>query len=154
MPGRKPTPTALKLVRGNPGHRPIRDDEPVPKGEAVMPEWLSPEAARHWPKVAQLLQDAGLLTSVDAAALALYCESFARWHHANQQVAKFGPVVKTPNGFPVQSPFLGIANKAQEQMTRLLVEFGMTPSSRTKVTKAPSDEGDEFSGFVKNRKRP
>ncbi|ACC76139.1 phage terminase small subunit P27 family [Paraburkholderia phymatum] len=152
MRGRKPTPTALKLARGNPGKRPLPENEPTPKGDIEMPAYLTPAAAEHWPLVASQLQDAGVLTSVDTTALALYCEAFARWRHATDQVTKYGSVVKTPNGFPVQSPFLAIANKAHEQMTKLLVEFGMTPSSRTRVSKAPSDEPDEYADFVKKRR--
>lgn len=151
MQGRKPTPTALKIVRGNPGKRALPENEPTPSKEIRMPDYLSPEAAKHWPLVAEQLKDAGVLTAIDAAALALYCEAFARWRHANEQVVKFGPVVKAPSGFPVQSPYLAIANKAHEQMTKLLVEFGMTPSSRSRVTKAPGDEADAYAGFVKKR---
>ncbi|WP_439891590.1 phage terminase small subunit P27 family [Ralstonia sp. 25C] len=150
MRGRKPTPTALKLVRGNPGKRPLPEDEPKPPRGAPAPEWLSVEAAKHWPTVAKQLEDAGVLTSMDAAALALYCEAFARWRHANEQVAKYGPVVKAPSGFPVQSPFLAIANKAFDQMAKMLIEFGMTPSSRSRVAKAAPDAAkNPFADLVK-----
>lgn len=152
MRGRKPTPTALKLVRGNPGKRPLPENEPTPKGEADMPDWLTPAAAEHWPLVAKQLREAGVLTAIDSAALALYCEAFARWRDATDKVTRYGSVVKTPNGFPVQSPYLAIANKAHEQMTKLLVEFGMTPSSRTRVSKAPDETPDEYAQFVKKRR--
>jgi len=46
-------------------------------------------------------------------------------------------VIKSPSGFPIQSPYLAIANKAMDQMTKLLTEFGMSPSSRTCVAVAP-----------------
>jgi phage terminase small subunit len=73
MSGRRPTPTALKLVRGNPGKRPINHGEPRPSLDVVMPDWLSPDAAKHWPAVAKHLHDAGLLTAIDVTALGLYC---------------------------------------------------------------------------------
>jgi len=150
MSGRRPTPTALKLLRGNPGKRPINRAEPCPSLEVVMPDWLSPDAAKHWPTVAKQLHDAGLLTSIDVTALGLYCESFARWKHANGQIARFGTIVKTPNGYPIQSPYLAIANHAHEQMVKLLAEFGMTPSSRSrcKVTK-PHDDPGVYKKFVR-----
>jgi P27 family predicted phage terminase small subunit len=153
MRGRKPTPTALKLVRGNPGKRPLPENEPHPEAGAAMPEWLSPEAAKHWPMIARQLDDAGVLTEMDAQALALYCEAFARWKHANEQVVRYGAVVKAPSGYPVQSPFLSIANKAFEQMTKLLVEFGMTPSSRSRVTgAAKKPDKNPFADLVKNKR--
>jgi P27 family predicted phage terminase small subunit len=153
MRGTKPTPTALKIVRGNPGKRPLPENEPTPSAGADAPEYLSPAAAKHWPMVAKQLNDANILTAIDAAALALYCEAFARWRHACDQVNKYGPVIKAPSGFPVQSPYLAIANKAHEQMTKLLIEFGMTPSSRSRVTRADSGESDQSAAFVK-KKRP
>lgn len=79
------------------------------------------------------LLDCGLMTEIDGAALALYCQSWARWVEAEDNLRKYGVVIKAPSGFPVQSPYLSIANKAMSQMTRLLVEFGMSPSSRTRV---------------------
>jgi P27 family predicted phage terminase small subunit len=77
------------------------------------------------------------MTEIDGAALALYCQAWARWIEAEQNLVRYGVVVKSPSGFPMQSPFLAIANKAMEQMTRLLAEFGMSPSSRTRVAAAP-----------------
>jgi P27 family predicted phage terminase small subunit len=56
---------------------------------------------------------------------------------AERNLARFGVVIKSPSGFPIQSPYLAIANKAMEQMARLLAEFGMSPSSRTRVSVAP-----------------
>ncbi|MBO7918823.1 phage terminase small subunit P27 family [Burkholderia pseudomallei] len=124
-------PTALKLIRGNPGKRPINRNEPQPSRDVTMPDWLSPEARKHWPMVAEQLHNAGLLTAIDVTALGLYCEAFARWKQANAQIMRFGTVIKSPSGYPIQSPYLAIANKAHEQMTKLLAEFGMTPSSRS-----------------------
>lgn len=114
-----------------------------------MPDWLSTEAGKHWPIVAKQLHGAGLLTSIDATALGLYCESFARWKHANTQIARFGTIVKTPNGYPIQSPDLAIANKAHEQMARLSVEFGMTPSSRSRCTVTKPDDPGPYAKFVR-----
>ena len=53
---------------------------------------------------------------------------------AEAKLDEFGIVVKTPSGYLQQSPYLSIANKAMEQMTRLLVEFGMSPASRSRVS--------------------
>lgn len=146
----RPVPTALKLLRGNPGHRPINENEPKPDPGAEMPADLSPQAAEIWPQIAEQLQRAGVLTQIDAPALALYCEAYARWKDANDKVVKLGAVVRSPNGFPMQSPYLPIANKAFEQMRRMLIEFGMTPASRSKVTavgkSGPKNRFDKFKG--------
>lgn len=145
MPGRKPVPTVLNLVRGNPGKRPPKRGEPKPAVGAAMPKWLTPTAAKHWPLVAKQLKECGILTKIDAPALALYCDALARWKEATDRIeATGGPVTISPNGFLIQSPYVSIANKAWDQMLRILVEFGMSPSSRTKVTRTEiADNRDE-----------
>ena len=136
MAGRKPTPTVLHLARNNPGHRTLNKNEPKPVvTDALPPDGfdLSDLAKEQWEHIAQHLLNSGLLTVIDKPALVLYCEACARWMDANDKIRKTGIVVKTPSGFPVQSPYLPIANKAFDQMKSILVEFGMTPSSRSKV---------------------
>ncbi|WP_232340790.1 phage terminase small subunit P27 family [Burkholderia pseudomallei] len=112
---------------------------------------MSDAAKAQWPTVAKQLSDAGLLTVIDAPALALYCEAFARWKDANDNIVKFGAVIKAPSGFPIQSPFLAIANKTHAQMVRLLAEFGMTPSSRSRVTAKKPDPTAQYAKFVGKR---
>jgi P27 family predicted phage terminase small subunit len=126
-------PTRLKLIEGNPGKRKLPGNEPQPELGAEPPKWLSVEALKHWPLVAEQLTEVGLLTTLDATALGLYCEAFARWKTANDHVVQFGTVVKSPSGYPIVSPFLAIANRAYDQLVRMLAEFGMTPAARTKV---------------------
>ncbi|MFO7905810.1 MAG: phage terminase small subunit P27 family [Pirellulaceae bacterium] len=108
-----------------------------------MPAGLSDKGKAHWKKVSADLKDAGILTNIDVHALAMYCESYARWADANEKIQQYGPVVKTPNGFPAQSPYIQIANKAFDQMRAMLTEFGMTPSSRTKISRADEDKEDD-----------
>lgn len=55
--------------------------------EAVL-RHLTPAAVAHWPIVARQLRDAGVLGAVDACSLASYCETFARWCAAGEQVAR------------------------------------------------------------------
>jgi P27 family predicted phage terminase small subunit len=152
--GRKPVPTQLKVVRGNPGKRALHvEDEPktpVLDDDADIPAFLSESAREHWGVVSEQLREAKLLGRVDSHALGLYCEAFARYVSANAHIAKHGPVVVSPrSGYPVQSPYLAIANKAHEQMCKLLIEFGMTPSSRSRVSKVDNNEADPYAAFVK-----
>mgnify|MGYP003675942772 CR=1 FL=1 len=104
--GRKPIPTKLKIVKGTAQPCRIIKDEAKPKSDAVrMPAGLSDDAKKQWKIAAKHLTAAGLLTNLDTFALAMYCEVFARWTYANDQIKKFGPIVKAPSGYPVQSPF-------------------------------------------------
>jgi P27 family predicted phage terminase small subunit len=58
-------------------------------------------------------------------------------------------MVKSPNGFPMQSPYLAVANKAMEQMRGLLTEFGMSPASRTRISvQEPPGADAEFEALL------
>ena len=70
MAGRKPKPTALKKLEGNPGKRKLNTKEPIPaKGMPNCPEWLLPEAKKEWERLADLMNQMGVLTEVDMAAI-------------------------------------------------------------------------------------
>jgi P27 family predicted phage terminase small subunit len=139
MRGRKPTPTALRVLRGNPARRPLPVDEATPvvlASTAAPPEWLDDAAKHEWARVAPLLAKNGLLTELDSDALVAYCRAFADWREASARIKQFGMVVKTPSGYPMPSPYAPLAQKALVTMYRFMVEFGLTPASRTRVARA------------------
>lgn len=103
----------------------------------ACPAHLQGEARREWRRIGRKLLACGLMTEIDGAALALYCTSWARWVEAEGNLVRYGTVIKAPSGYPIISPYLSIANTAMAQMTRLLVEFGMSPSSRSRVVAVP-----------------
>lgn len=146
MKGRKPTPTALRLLRGNPRKRPVNANEPKPAplaGDLAPPAWLDADAQTEWRRLAPMLGRLGVLTETDADALAAYCESWVTWKTATARVRQFGMVIKRTKGgaeLPVISPYVKIAHHAMQQMRAFLVEFGMTPSSRARIhTAAPAE---------------
>jgi len=130
--GRKPKPRALRVLEGNPGKRSLPPDI-SPQGDAEMPPHLEGEAKKEWERVIGELRRLGLATSLDRACLAAYCASWARWVEAEGQLKRYGAIVKAPTGFPMLSPFLHCATIALRQMHEFLVEFGMSPASRTRV---------------------
>jgi len=153
--GRKQTPTRLKLLRGNPGHRPINQDEPKPQPRLPRaPQHLSEAAKKEWTRAGRFLLQLGLISDLDLAAFAAYCTAYGRWVEAEQALQTYGVMVKSPNNFPMQSPYLAVANRAMDQMRSLLSEFGMSPASRTRVSASPlDDEEDEFEAFMRKRER-
>lgn len=149
MKGRKPKPTHLKLVTGNPGKRAL------PKREAKIlralpspPPHLSDEAKVEWGRVSEELYKIGLLSGVDRAALAAYCQAYARWAQAERAITEMGKadhltgglMIKTSNGNAIQNPLVGTANKAAADMVRYAAEFGMTPSARSRITATPPSD--------------
>jgi phage terminase small subunit len=73
MPGRKPKPTHLKLVQGNPGKRPLNKSEPVPSCGCLKPKFLKGRAANIWDEYAPELERIGVLTAVDGHMFATWC---------------------------------------------------------------------------------
>jgi P27 family predicted phage terminase small subunit len=81
-----------------------------------------------------------LMTNLDRGALATYCGAYALWAEATEQINKFGSMVKSPTGFPIQSPYLAIANRQAEIMMRIASEFGFTPASRSRISAPAPDQ--------------
>jgi P27 family predicted phage terminase small subunit len=152
MRGRKPLPSNVVRLRGNPGKRRINDLEPRPEPRApTCPACLGEEARREWQRLAKELARLGLLTGIDRGALAAYCQAHALWLEAVQAIERYGTMVKSPNGYPMQSPYVALANKQVEIMVRIAAEFGMTPSARTRIRVGERPPDDPFEAFLERR---
>ena len=134
MRGRRPKPTRVKVLTGNPGKRPLNLNEPRPA--PVIPDCpveLGPAGRVEWDRLCDQLGALKLLTSLDRAALAAYCGAYALWAEATEAIQKYGAMVKSPTGYPIQSPYVSIANRQAEIMMRIASEFGFTPASRSRI---------------------
>jgi P27 family predicted phage terminase small subunit len=149
----RPVPTRLKVLRGNPGHHPLNRREPQPVARlAPCPPQLDDVAKKEWKRRARELVALGIVTAIDHTAFALYCEAYSRWVSAVDKV-KVHPIVTTPNGYPILNPYHSILNKAYDQMVRLLVELGMTPSARSRVQVAEPQGESTLERFLHDRHR-
>ena len=155
MRGRKPKPTRLKIITGNPGKHPINRDEPRP--EPAIPECppeLGPAAQTEWNRLVGELASLRVLTNLDRAALAAYCGAYALWAEATEAIRKFGVMVKSPSGYPIQSPYVSIANRQAEIMMRIAGEFGFTPASRGRISTPSPAEPDLFDDLGQDEENP
>ncbi len=123
--GMRPKPTALKLIAGNPGKRPVNAQEPhLPPSATHAPEWLTDAARAHWERLAPMLIGAGVVRESDRDVLATYCTLFAEF---TEQVRTGGKVPSATVG----------------QLRQLMGELGMTPSARSRIIadkKAPDGQ--------------
>lgn len=143
--GPAPKPTHLKALEGNPGHRPLNRSEPKPLPVAPKcPSWLDPDAKREWKRVAPELERLGLLTQVDMAALAGYCQSYSVWKTCTETLREEGMTYTTDKGYVGQRPEVAIAARALADVRAFCVQFGLTPSARARMTlpEAPDDDAD------------
>ncbi|MBF0406461.1 MAG: phage terminase small subunit P27 family [Candidatus Riflebacteria bacterium] len=128
-------PTNLKIAQGNPGRTNISENEPSPEIKIPgPPDFLEGYAIEEWQRISPILEKLGLLSELDTMELAAYCQSYKRWREAEEEITKKGMTDTTSNGNVIQSPYVGIANKAMTQMHQFLCQFGMTPASRASVT--------------------
>ena len=152
--GRKPKPPALKILEGNPGKRAINRAAPTPRKDlrAKAPVWLEPEAKREWRRVAPELERLGLLSGLDQQALAQYCQAYARWRTAEEVLSMEGLTYEYTNKAGAVNilprPEVGISVSAQKAMRAICAEFGMTPSSRGRMTMPDRGGDDELDGFL------
>ncbi len=147
MKGRKPKPTHLKVIAGNPGKRPLNEDEPEFAPDLPEPPaFLSEEAKTEWDRVAGELYAKGVLTAMDRGALAVCCQLYGRLVQAETALAELaekdpsthGLLIKTGRG-AAENPLVGIARRSMDLYLRGCAEFGMTPSSRSRIKAVPKD---------------
>lgn len=135
MRGRKPRPTAMKIALGNPGKRPLNQREPKPvTAIPTCPAHLSPTAKAEWKRLVRHLHALGIMSDLDRAALAAYCQAYGRWVEAERRLKETPTLLRTPAGYVQPSPWLAIANKNVELMHKFMSELGLSPSSRSRVT--------------------
>lgn len=96
----------------------------------------------------------GLLTKMDMASLAAYCQAYGRWVQAEEELKNEGLTIETFNGNIIQNLIVGIANQAMEHMRKHLANFGMSPADRAKVSANKADAGkqDPFAAFTVGQK--
>jgi P27 family predicted phage terminase small subunit len=124
----------LREIQGNPGKRPINKREPQP-GELGEPSPDLCEVARaKWAELARLEVWGLVATAADAELLAEYCRLHARKAHAEAQLEAEGSIVISPKGYQMQSPWLQIINRCRTDMLKIALEFGGSPSSRTRLS--------------------
>jgi phage terminase small subunit len=71
MCGRRPKPSRMKVLTGNPGKRPLNAAEPRPEPKIPdCPSELGPVARREWDRLAAELGSLRILTALDRAILA------------------------------------------------------------------------------------
>jgi len=153
MAGRRPKPTKLKLVTGNPGKRKLNEKEPKPAREIPSPpSHLTDWGKTAWGRLTVLLDGMGVLTVADTMALERLCDLYAEILHLRQLIEIEGRTytTKTQMGdFLIKAnPAVSMLADADRRFKSYLVEFGLTPAARTKVhVNGDQEEDDPLNQF-------
>jgi P27 family predicted phage terminase small subunit len=143
MAGRKPLPTAVKKLQGTLQKCRTNHREPQPQGDLVEPpEYMSDGAKSAW-RYAVESAPPHLLRRLDMSVLEVWAGAADLYRRAQAGLNKTGLLIKAPNtGVPMQSPYLAIANKQAQVMTKAAVEMGFTPASRSRINLPVEEMGE------------
>lgn len=150
--GPLPKPAALKVLQGNPGKRALNLADGVnPRVEIPSaPKHLSTEAKKEWKRITPLLEELGLISGLDRAALGLYCQAVGRLSEletafnakvrlqqdAGMEYAEAVYEVShavTPSGYAQQSVLVQLIRSSRQEVHRYLMHFGLSPAARARV---------------------
>lgn len=155
MKGRKPKPTILKVLEGNPGKQKLPQGEPViVQAEMVEPpSFLDEYALEEWKRLAPGLYKIGILTPLDRSVFAAYCDAVSEWRRARELMAEKsgidGLISEKASGNQAKSVLLNIATDAAKSMLKFGAELGLTPSARARLAIVPGrGEKSKFDGLI------
>lgn len=131
--GPAPKPTQLRLLHGDRKDR-INHNEPVTRDVLPEPpEGMAADVREIWDYTLRELQFMKIAAASDRDALVAYCEAVVAHRKASAILAKTSVLIKGLHGGMVRNPALQIQRDAAQTMCRFAQEFGLTPSSRTRI---------------------
>jgi P27 family predicted phage terminase small subunit len=151
--GKAPLPTALKILKGVDKSR-INFNEP--KAAAILPEppsHLDAVAKAKWRQLAPVLYNMGVLTEADIEAFTMMCSCHAKMMKCEKELKKDGLVYfsKVLNTTTKTNPHWQIYLQLSKHLEVLYAHFGMTPSSRSRITlDKKSGPVDDFAEFMES----
>ncbi len=143
--GRKPKPTTLRVLQGNPGKRRLNKDEPnFGAGAPDKPTWLDEYASEAWDYFVFHLLAARVLQKAYQHILIVACSAYSQLRKCEKFLAEkqsISYVMSTDQG-DVYRPFPEVAqlNQARRQLHSACAELGVTPPSSTKVKQLPQTQ--------------
>lgn len=150
-------PTALKLIEGNPGKRPLNQNEPQPaRGMPPCPPHLDKIAKKRWKELGGYLFQIGLLSVIDGDAFAVYCQAYSDWVKIERSLKKDTDVQMKHTIDAAGNEFLEMKLNPRVRQKSLLwqimkgylAEFGMTPSSRSRIGVKVKGQKDELEDMI------
>ena len=164
--GRKPKPLALHIINGNPSNLDLEKKiKETPQFDSLAPECperLNGTAKEEWERIIPELENLGLLTIADKATFELYCQVYGECVELEEFIKangmtyvhvkknKFGQVISE---YVTQYPQVSQLDRKRNLLIKICAEFGLTPSSRGRISLTPKKEDEDPMAklFKKNR---
>lgn len=151
--GRPPVPSAIKLLRGDPGKRGVNHLEPVPPpADLTPPAGLTGLALDKWVEMAGLFTAMGVFTQADRHTLQRYCLMWEQWDSLEKHCREHGSTQLTSTGYSQVTAEATLARGLRKELLEIERQFGMTPAARSsmKVTGATASQ-NPLAAFAKSR---
>ena len=156
MPGRPPKPTALHLVEGTRIRDGRSSHEPKLAGAGERPpSWLKGRGRAHWKRIRPLVVAMGVLSDADVDALALLCDALAEYTDATDVIRQQGATYEAVGKYGLtlkQRPEVALRKDAWRRANLMLQQFGLSPSSRAKVSAGPPAEEDPLDTWMSGKR--
>lgn len=143
--GRKPDPIPLRILKGNPQKKPIPEHVKTEPKLPRVPSWLDARGKREWRRIGKELLKLGLMSNMDFALLASYCDNYSIMIECRQHMAKEGGVVAYLAGRNTQTSMILTTYRAsQNYIKSVAAEFGLSPSARGRLEIVAAVEKDKY----------
>jgi P27 family predicted phage terminase small subunit len=163
MKGRKPLPTNLKLLMGNPGKQKLPKGEPEPDSRIpAPPDVLNDYALEEWNRVTPVLLALGLISDLTVPAVIAYCDAYSDWRTATEELNKIRKgkggaittlIQQTTNGNIIPNQLKLVAKAARSDMIRYATEFGGTEIAKIRLAVDPGrGKKSKFDGLINVKK--
>jgi P27 family predicted phage terminase small subunit len=163
MKGRKPLPTKLKLLCGNPGKQKLPKGEPEPDANIpTPPDFLNEYAVEEWNRVTAVLLSLGLISDLTVVAVIAYCDAYSDWRTATEELNKIRKdksglatlIQQTSNGNIIPNQLKLVAKAARADMIRYATEFGGTEIAKIRLAIDPGrGKKKAFEGLINGGKK-
>lgn len=152
-------PTAIKELHGTKRKDRTVPNEWKPTGAVTFaaPTELNEWGVAMWNELMQEFQNVKLLSRVDYSALVVLCNEYGTYMEADDLIKAQGLQIEVAvydkNGQVVGSrteknPMISVRNESARNFANLMREFGLTPSSRTKISAEPVKHELELDGLI------
>lgn len=155
MAGRKPTPNALKKLKGT--NQPARMRDEIDLGTITRipppPKYFNKWAKREYKTVATRLAAIRILNEVNIAMVAAYANEIGKYIEAEEMLSQSGrlEISKDDNGNILKITRLPLDKMASEYLSnanRLAVELGLTPASASRVKAPEKEKSNPLAAFL------
>ena len=161
--GNRAKSTKLKVLHGNPGGRPINENEPDPEYcIPAMPEWLKefPVAIKEWDREADILFRMGIMSEAECSLLATRAYLASQIQEMALDIEKEGRVAYTQKVDGLGNEIMEAkANPKCIQIKNIITEYrqhgsllGLDAPSRTKIKTERQVKADPAAEFLKKLK--